>query len=256
MCSYSLLGVVNLRVTLADPKLLKEPIAIISDLVIEAKFIATSNGLELIAMDPANVAMVIFRLLNSSFIEYNVKEKEEIAINLNYLKQVLRRAKSTDTITLETGDGLLHIYLKGRTKRQFSLPLIDIEEEQHEVPKLSFNAEVQTESQMLNDAIGDVDIIGESVTFYVDSEKLSISSSGDMGKASIDIPKDEFTTIKVEEPQKAKYSIEYLKKMIKASKLVDNVKIKFSSEYPLQLEYTSPDSMELIFILAPRMDTE
>ena len=94
-----------MKITLAEPKLIKEPITIISDLVTEAKFKADKNGLQLIAMDPANVAMVIFKLLSSSFIEFKVDEKEEIALNLNYLKQVLKRAKSSDSITLETSEG-------------------------------------------------------------------------------------------------------------------------------------------------------
>jgi len=245
-----------LKITLAEPKLIKEPITIISDLVTEAKFKADKNGLQLIAMDPANVAMVIFKLLSSSFIEFKVDEKEEIALNLNYLKQVLKRAKSSDSITLETSEGMLEVTFKGRTTRKFSLPLIDIEEEEQKVPDLKFKAEIETESQLLNDAIGDVDIIGESVAFVAEKDRLIISSTGDLGKANIELKSDEFTKIKVEEPQKAKYSIEYLKKMIKASKLVDNVVIKFSTEYPLQLEYRSTDNLELVFILAPRIDND
>ena len=243
-----------MRITLAEPKLLKDPITIISDLVIEAKFSIDNNGLKLIATDPGNSAMVIFRLLSSSFIEFNVNDKEEIALNLNYLKQVLKRAKSSDTVTLETGEGVLNIIFKGRTVRKFSLPLLELEEEEIKELKLNFKATITTESGLLNDAIGDVDIVADSVTFIAEKDKLSISSSGDLGKAHIEIPADEFTKIELEETQKAKYSIEYLKKMIKASKLVDNVTIKFSSDYPLQLEYKSTDNLELIFILAPRMD--
>ena len=54
-----------MKLVLAEPRYFKESIAIISDLVTEAKFKATKDGLELIAMDPANVAMVIFKLLSS-----------------------------------------------------------------------------------------------------------------------------------------------------------------------------------------------
>jgi len=58
----------------------------------------------MIAMDPANVAMVIFRLLSSSFVEYTVKEETVISINLNNLKQVLRRIKGSDNLTLEVAE--------------------------------------------------------------------------------------------------------------------------------------------------------
>ena len=85
-----------MRLTLAEPSYLKESVSIISDLVNEARFKVTKDAIELVAMDPANVAMVIFKLLSSCFTEYDVKGDIEIAINLENLKQILRRAGAND----------------------------------------------------------------------------------------------------------------------------------------------------------------
>ena len=82
-----------MRLTLAEPKYLKESISIISELVNEARLKIGKDGIELVAMDPANVAMVIFKLLSSSFTEYHVKEDTQMAINLQNLKQILKRIK-------------------------------------------------------------------------------------------------------------------------------------------------------------------
>ena len=82
-----------MKLTLAEPTYLKESVSIISDLVNEARFKVTGEAIELVAMDPANVAMVIYKLLSSSFIEYNVEKETEFAINLNNFKQIL---KTTD----------------------------------------------------------------------------------------------------------------------------------------------------------------
>src|SRR3989344_3191611 len=108
-----------MKLTLADPKILKDSIAIISDLVTEARFKVTKDAVELIAMDPANVAMVIYKLLSSAFVEYDVKEDVSLAINLNDLKQVLRRAKADDTITLEVAANKFKVTLKGGQTRTF-----------------------------------------------------------------------------------------------------------------------------------------
>ena len=67
----------------------------------EGVFKITPDNIELIAMDPANVAMVVFKLMGSTFAEYDVKKPEFLGINLNNLKQVLRRAKTNDTLTIE-----------------------------------------------------------------------------------------------------------------------------------------------------------
>ena len=115
-----------MKLTLAEPSYLKDSINIISDLVTEARFKINSDAMELVAMDPANVAMVVFKLLSSCFTEYDVKEETQIAINLGNLKQVLRRVGSNDMLSLElTEDNKLSIKLKGNTTRTFNLPIIE-----------------------------------------------------------------------------------------------------------------------------------
>ncbi len=248
-----------MRLVLADPTLLKDSISVISDLVNEARFKITRDGLELVAMDPANVAMVIFKLLSSSFTEYDVAKEQEIAINLANFKQVLRRVGASDILTLEvTGDNKLQIQLKGGTTRTFSLPLIELEEKEQRVPNLSFPVVITTNSNVLNDAISDADIVAESVTFAAESNKFIISAEGDLSKAHIEIKHGEETNIQSQSPAKirAKYSIEYLKKMINAGKLANEVSIFFNQDYPLKLEYKVVDKLLLSFILAPRVEND
>ena len=64
-----------MKLVLAESKYFKDSISIISELVTEAKFNVSNNGLEMVAMDPANVAMVIFKMLSSCFTKYEIKEK-------------------------------------------------------------------------------------------------------------------------------------------------------------------------------------
>jgi len=245
-----------MKLTLADTKFLKDSISIIADLVTEVRFKVTKNGLELVAMDPANVAMVVYKLLSSSFVEYDVKNERVLAINLNSLKQVLRRVKGGDTLTLENPEAKLKLTLKGASKREFLLPLIDVEEREQKVPDLKFSVTVKTDAAVINDAIEDVDIIGESVAFIADKKALRISSSSDLSKADVEILPDEKTTIEAKEETKSKYSIEYLKKMIQGAKLSEQAVVRFSKDYPLQLDYTVKDKMQLMFILAPRVDND
>ncbi len=250
-------GGTTMKLTLAEPKYLKDSISIISELVTEAKFKITKTGIELIAMDPANVAMVIFKLLASSFVEYEVENDVRLSLNLNNLKQVLKRAKPNDMITLEVIDNKLNVTLKSKTKRTFSLPIIEMDEREQKIPDLSFPMTITTNSEQLVEAIEDVDIIGESVSFIGERDKFIVSAEGDMSKAYIEIPADETTTIIAKADKvKAKYSVEYLKKMMAAGKLVPTVSIQFNKDYPLKLEYKTVDRLMLSFILAPRVENE
>lgn len=247
-----------MKLVLAEPKYFKESISIISDLVSEVTFKVTKNGMELIAMDPANVAMVIFKLLASCFTELKVKDKEEVAINLSNLKQILRRAKSDDILTLETTEeNKLKIGLKGKTDRSFSLPTLEIEEKEQRVPDLSFPVTVELPSSVLSDAVEDVSVVAESVTFLGEKGLLSVKAEGDLSNAFIQIKEDGTTKIKSgDEKVKSKYSLEYLKKMISGGKLSDRVVINFNSDYPMKLNFDIVDRLSLSFILAPRVDND
>ena len=248
-----------MRLTLAEPRYLKESISIISDLVNEARFRITSEAIELVAMDPANVAMVIFKLLSSAFTEYDVKEPAEIAINLANLKQIMRRANPNDMVTLEVSpENKLKVELKSETVRTFNLPIIELEEKEQKIPELKFPAIITTSPTILSEAIEDVDIVAESVTFMAESDKFSITAEGDLSQANIEVKAGENTKINIEgsEKIKSKYSIEYLKKMMNASKLSDNVTINFNKDYPLKLDYKTVDKVMLSFILAPRVENE
>ncbi len=245
-----------MKLVLAETKLIKEPITIISDLVTEAKFKIKKDSIELVAMDPANVAMVVFRLLSSAFAEYAVKEETTIAINLNNLKQVLRRIKGNDNLMMELNENKLKLTLSGGTVRTFFLPLIDIDEKEQRIPDLKFKTTIGCPSTMLSDAIEDVEIVAESVTFSVEDKKFTVSASGDSSKAMVEIKAADDVAIKTEEKVKSKYSIEYLKKMMQGGKISGTVTLSFNKDYPLKLEYKEVDKIQMMFILAPRIEND
>ncbi|MCB9358413.1 proliferating cell nuclear antigen (pcna) [Candidatus Woesearchaeota archaeon] len=247
-----------MKLTLAEPKYLKESITIISELVNEARFKVTSQAIELIAMDPANVAMVVYKLLSSSFVEYKVDKETEFAINLSNFRQILKRAGSNDMVNLELENSKLKIMLKSNTVRTFSLPIIELEEKEQKVPELNFPVEIKTKSVILTNAIEDVDIIADSVSFMAEGKKFTVMAEGDLSDAKIEIEEGEDTNIKAGENDKvkAKYSVEYLKKMIAGAKIADDVVVYFNKDYPLRLDYATIDKVSLSFILAPRVEND
>lgn len=256
----------SMKLTLAESGLLKDAIGLISELVTEAQFNATPEALELVALDPATVAMVDFKLLASAFADYEVdKDGEHIALNLVNFKQVLRRAGSSDAITLETVDGKLKATIKGQSTRTFHLPLIDFESEKRSLPDISYTATVTTTSSQFSDAIDDADIVAESVALLAQDKTFTIQAEGDLSKVNIDVPQDEDTKIvikeeidgeEVEMPIKARFSIEYLKKMVQGSKLADKVTLSFRTDHPLKVEYKQLNKVAITFILAPRVEND
>ena len=244
-----------MKLVLAEPRLLKESMNIISELVNEVTLKIDRDKIELVAIDPANVAMIDFKLLSSAFVEYTVEKPEELAINLDHLKSVLKRAKPTDTVTIDLDEdkNRLRVSLKGNASRQFNIPLINIEEEEQKIPELSFTCKVSMSSLKFDDAVEDMGVVAESVCLLASGENFEIKSESNMRDAKVDIASSEDTTIIAEEENISKYSIEYLKKISKTTKLADSVSLEFGNNYPLRIEYRLLDKLQMAFILAPRV---
>src|SRR3989344_1141928 len=116
-----------MKLVLSEPRLLTEPIGVISELVNEVQFKIDKDGIEVISMDPANVAMIIFTMMSSAFTEYEVKKPAVISLGLDSFRAILRRAKPSDTITLQLDDEAkrLKIQIRGESTRTFNISLID-----------------------------------------------------------------------------------------------------------------------------------
>lgn len=245
-----------MKLVLAEPKFLKEPILIISELVNEVRVKFKTDSVEIVAMDPANVAMVIFKLLSSSFVEYSLAEEKEIGLNLDNLKQILRRAKPSDTLILELDENnnRLKISLRGDSSRTFKLSLIEIADSEQKVPELNFLTKIEIPTTLFDEAIEDMEVVSDAVTFTAEPAKFTIESAGHLSDAKVELVADEETKIVTHSSiTKSKYSIEYLKKIIKGSKLSDTALISFDKDYPLKIEYKLMDKLTLSFILAPRV---
>ena len=247
-----------MKLSLSEPKYLKDSILVISELVNTANLKISKDKIELIAMDPANVAMIIFKLLSSAFSEYSVNEEKVIGVNLASLTQILKRVKPTDSLTLQLDEtrNRLNVILNGMTTKKFELALLDIEEREQKIPNLKFSAKVESNTLLFNEAIEDMDIIADSLSLMAGAEKFVVSSEGNVSSGKVEISNDEETLITAPNTVSAKYSVEYMKKIVKGSKLSNNVILEFAQDYPLRVEYRVIDKLSLTFILAPRMPTD
>ena len=233
---------------LDNPKILSDVVSLISELVTEVRIRVDKLGLSIVAIDPANVALVSFKLPVNAFSAFEAQE-EVIGVSLDSLKNVLRRASGS--LVMQTEDNVLKIEIQDKTKRNFTLALINIEQEEKTMPSLEFNARVELSTQDFSEAIADCLIITEAASFIVKDNKFAIEARG-LNSTKTEFSSDE---AKIEGNGKAKYSLEYLQKFVKACKLVDKVIINFSDDYPLKLEFIE-DNFGIAFVLAPRVENE
>ncbi len=238
-------------IKLENPLFLAKVIDIISELVTEVRIKVNEFGMSITAMDPANISMVNFKIPKSSFSQFEV-EKEVLGINLDNLKQVLRRCGPGSSLIMEKKENLLSIHIQDRIKRNFTLNLIEIESEERDLPELEFSSVVEINSVDLITSIEDCNIVADACSFIIKDGKFIIEAKS-LNSARSEFSGDE---AKIQaENCKAKYSLEYLQKFMKGAKLCEKSVLKFAEEHPLRIDFKTPE-MELSFILAPRVETD
>lgn len=243
---------------LKEPTFLYNSIGIISDFIQEATFEINKNGIEMKAMDPANITMVILKLLPSAFSKYQVKDAEQMTLNVDNLKQALRRAKVTDTLTLSLENNKLKLVFEGKSTKSFLIPLLEENKKKKEIPSLEFKSKAELEADEFEDYINDAAIVGDALTIEARPDSLIFSAGETSSKVNIKLEKGEDALIDIDskEPSKSIYAIDYLKKMARANKIAGTVKLQFSKDYPIRLDYKALDKEQLSFILAPRIENK
>jgi proliferating cell nuclear antigen len=236
---------------LDNPKIFSDAIGIISELVTEVKIKVSKEGLSIIAIDPANVALVAFILPSTSFSALEA-DNETIGVSLDSLKSVLRRCNASSSLMMQSEDNTLKIEIQDKIKRTFNLALIDIEAEDKSIPSLEFTSKIEMSTFDFAAAMEDCAVVADSCAFSIKDNKFIIEAKG------LNSTKSEFSGDEVNikgETGKSRYSVEYLQKFAKACKLTDKVRVNFSDDYPLKLEFMTT-GMEMDFVLAPRVENE
>ena len=241
-----------MKLKLENPKIFSDIVTIISDLVTEVKLKVDDSGMFLTAVDPANVAMIYFKLPASLFAEFNVSKPEVLGVNLDNLKAVLRRCKPGAQLTIENTESALKMGIHDRIKRDFSLALIEVEGEEKDVPEWEFQSVIKLDAEAFSQVIEDCSIVSDACTFIASPNSFVVEASG------LNSARAEFSSDEVEihsGNSTSRYSLEYLNKFIKGAKISSRVSVNFSDNHPIRINFPTGDVM-LSFVLAPRIEQE
>jgi len=242
-----------MKLTLQSPKIFSDIVTIISELVTEVRIKINKDGMSLTAIDPANVAMVYFKIPNSLFLDFDLeKEEEEIGVNLNNLKAVLRRVKPGATLAIERVENLLKLSIRDRVKRDFSLALIEIDVDEKPLPEWEFNSVVKLNSDTFTEVIEDCSVVSDACTFIAEPDKFIVEAHG-LNSARAEFSSDEAEIHSGNST--ARFSLEYLSKFIKGAKISNQSTLSFSDNHPMRLDFHTGDVV-LSFVLAPRVEQD
>ncbi|MFB6145249.1 MAG: proliferating cell nuclear antigen (pcna) [Candidatus Nanohaloarchaea archaeon] len=248
------------KAKLEEVGLIQDSMKTISDLISEGLFQLTDDGIKLIAADPAMVALVDFQIEKDVFEEYELDEENKVGLNLENFYSILRRANSSDTLTFEISEdeSKFHITMENSSTRDFSLPILNLSED--DIPstdQLEFNVTAELETLVIESAIKDALVVGDSVTISANSNEINIVAEGDQSNVDFTISSGSEGVLELEGSEaKSMFSLDYLNSMVGAKKLSNVVEVRLGNDFPMRMNFDVPEQARLSFVLAPRIEED
>jgi len=230
----------------------------IAVLIDEAEFIIDGNGLALKATDPSQISMVDYSLEKSAFKEFDAKDKIKIGLDMDYLRQIMSRAKPDDELTLELDEknSRLNVFFKGTSNRKFNLPLIDISAAELPNPKIEFDAEVKLLASVLQDALKDASLVSSHVSLGIEDGRFIVKAESSKGNLDSITEKDKKNLIELSMKKDATsmFPLDYLQDMLKTAASGTAVELFLKSNAPIKVSYEIGRA-KIKYFLAPRIES-
>lgn len=237
-----------------DAEALRDAIEAVSSLVDEVKFAISDKGLELKAVDPANVAMVSLKIDAAAF-EFFKATPGEIGVDLVRLSDLLSMADRGENVRLEL-DEESHKLNIGVGSLSYTLSLIDPSAIRKEprIPELDLPAHVTLSGAELRRAVKAAEKVSDHVILGVTDEGFFMEAKGDIDALKLKIPSSELLGLKPGEARSL-FSLDYLADMSKSIGKASEVRLELGVDYPLRIGFKI-NQVEINYLLAPRIEQE
>ena len=156
----------------------------------------------------------------------------------------------------------LKINVDAERVSQFTLKLMEINQQRLGIPQTDYKATVQMSSVEFQRISRDLSVIGDSVTLAVKKDSILFSVTGDIGDGNICLrqgggaDRADETIVDCSEPVTATFALKYFNYFTKATALANSVSLQLFPGLPLNVQYKMEDMGFIRFYLAPKLDED
>ena len=209
------------------------------------------NGIKIMTMDTARVALVYVRLHKENFEEFICETKTMCGINMIYLFKLLKTVGNNDVLTI-----CIRIDNKEKnTITESFLKMLDISEEKLEIPDIQYDSVISMPSVDLQKYCRDLAIINNQVIISNTEHRFILESIGDFASQKIIIGEAQNGLVFSKKNQNVCeiFDLKYLNSFTKSTNLCSIVEIFLKKDYPLVIEYNVANLGKLQYCLAPKV---
>ncbi|MXR51232.1 DNA polymerase sliding clamp [Halovenus sp. WSH3] len=226
-------------------------------LVDECKIHLDEGGIEIRAVDPANVGMVDLSLDADAFESYEA-DGGLIGVNLVRLQDIAGMADSDQLVELELDEETrkLHISIDGL---EYTLALIDPESirEEPDLPDLDLSSTIVIEGRDIDRAVTAADMVSDHIELGVDEADgvFYVKAEGDTDDVHLELDGDDLIDLVAGEASSL-FSLDYLQDMNKAIPKDAEVTMELGEEFPVKLHFDIAEGEGAVtYMLAPRIQS-
>jgi proliferating cell nuclear antigen len=244
---------------IVDADVLSETLGSVSVLVDECKIHCDEGGLEIRAVDPANVGMVDLRLEASAFESYEA-DGGLIGVDLARLEDIVGMADAGQLVDLEldTETRKLHIRIDGL---EYTLALIDPDSIRGEpdIPDLDLPAEFVIEGRDIDRAVTAADMVSDHVALgvHADDGGFYVDAEGDTDDVHLELGPDDLIAMEADGDAHSLFSLDYLQDMNRAIPSDAEVTVRLGEEFPVRMNFAIAEGLgDVTYLLAPRIQSD
>lgn len=230
----------------------------VSVLVDECKIHLDEDGLEIRAVDPANVGMVDLSLDASAFEAYEA-DGEIIGIDIDRLDDLSGMADSGTLIDLDLDEEVHKLRLR-MDGLEATMALIDPNSirEEPDIPDLDLPATIVIEGRDINRAVKAADMVSDHIALGVDAddEVFYVDAEGDTDDVHFELDAEELIDLQAG-PARSLFSLDYLSDMNRAIPTDTEITVELGEEFPVKMHFEIAEGHgRVTYMLAPRIQSD
>lgn len=239
-----------------NEKEFKEIIESVIALVPECRINLTETGMQIRAVDTANVAMVMLDYNFDAENEYKNPDKI-IGVDLNRIKSMTTMIPANEEININLSEDESKLEFSFG-KFNYTSALLDTNTIRKEPnpPNLPLPGTLKTSGSKLSDAIKAASIVSDKITFGINPElhTFYMDAKGTTDQINLDVQASDLKEF-IPADARSVFSIDYLKDISKVISKSDEVEINIGTNFPIKFKFRTSDGKGKIeYLLAPRIE--
>lgn len=233
----------------------------VTAIVDEATIDLNDDGWHCSAVDPANVAMFWIDVELPAFEHYE-SSGGQIGLNFNRFDDVIDVANSEDVVHLELDEErrILEIRIRGM---RYELALIDPDaiRARPDLPDIDdrLSATYELRGAQVAEAVDTADLCSDHISMHAEAGDIEpvvrFHADGDTDSVDWEFREEDFSYVDIPRDEESLYSLEYVKDLVKPIPNSAAVTFSLGTEFPVKWTYEADDGIEVLNMLAPRIES-